>query len=131
MAVTDAWSIGPTQMPWFCTHAYSPPERSTPRSMTRLPEALTSLLPDTCSFGAVLAEDAAGALSWFVLAGVTPPGVVVAADDPHASPLSRRAATPAVAAKSRGGRGARICRSASRPVVRPHLCRILAVLRNL
>ena len=47
-------------MPLPCTHAYSVPERSTPCSTTVWPLALTSLFPDTCSCGAVVAPDEVG-----------------------------------------------------------------------
>ena len=49
----DAWSLGPSKIPLPCTHAYSVPERSTPCSTTWAPLAFSSLLPDTCSCGAV------------------------------------------------------------------------------
>src|SRR5882757_1331599 len=52
MAVTDAWSTGPSQIPLPCTQANSAPDRLTPCSVTVLPVASTSLLPDTCSCGA-------------------------------------------------------------------------------
>ena len=60
MTVIDAWSLGPWKMPLPCTHAYSVPERSTPCSTTVSPLALTSLFPDTCSCGAVVAPDEGG-----------------------------------------------------------------------
>ena len=39
-------------MPLPCTHAYSVPDRLTPRRITCWPAAFSSLFPDTCSCGA-------------------------------------------------------------------------------
>src|SRR5690348_12144761 len=52
IAVTDAWSIGPSQIPLPWIQANSPPERFTPSSRYAAPDAVSSLLPDTCSAGA-------------------------------------------------------------------------------
>src|SRR5438270_323456 len=52
IAVIAAWSISPSKKPLPCTHEYSPPDRLTPHSVTCLPLASSSLLPDTCSCGA-------------------------------------------------------------------------------
>src|SRR5258708_27825285 len=59
IARIDAALLGPSKIPRFCAHMTSVPERSTPWSTTRWPEALTSLLPDTCSCGAELGDDSA------------------------------------------------------------------------
>src|SRR5215813_7234707 len=49
MTRIDATVLGPSKIPAPCAHMNSVPERSTPRSTTRSPVALTSLLPETCS----------------------------------------------------------------------------------
>src|SRR5215467_13749073 len=54
MAVTAAWSTSPSKMPLPCTHSYSAPDRLIPRRITCAPDALSSLLPDTCSCEAPL-----------------------------------------------------------------------------
>ncbi len=61
IARIDAALLGPSKIPRFCAHMNSVPERSTPWSTTRWPEALTSLLPDTCSCGAELGDCSCGA----------------------------------------------------------------------
>src|SRR5689334_17388394 len=52
IAVTDAWSIGPSQMPLPWMQANSPPERLTPSRRYAVPDEVSSLLPDTCRAGA-------------------------------------------------------------------------------
>src|SRR5258708_3652469 len=59
----DARLSGPSKIPALCTHMNSVPERSTPWSNTGWPEALTSLLPDTCSCGAASGDDSAAAVA--------------------------------------------------------------------
>src|SRR5690242_9539147 len=49
IAATEASSVGPSEIPKPCTHAYSVPERLTPRRLTRLPLSSMRLRPDTCS----------------------------------------------------------------------------------
>src|SRR5699024_11048118 len=64
----------PDAPPW--TQANSPPERSTPCSTTPLPCALTSLFPDTCSWGAPLVA---------LPAWLTAPAWLACATTPHAA----------------------------------------------
>src|SRR5689334_12886543 len=52
IAVTDAWSIGPSQMPLPWMQANSPPERLTPSRRYAVPDEVSSLLPETCRAGA-------------------------------------------------------------------------------
>ena len=52
IAETDAWSLGPSKMPWPSTHMNSVPARFTPCNSTGRPCTLTSRFPDTCSRGA-------------------------------------------------------------------------------
>src|SRR5262245_34746170 len=54
MAVTEAWSIGPSHIPLPWMQANSPPDRLTPRRRYVVEVPLrTSRLPETCSAGAV------------------------------------------------------------------------------
>src|SRR6516164_1726853 len=84
IALTAVWSIGPSQTPVPFTHAYSPPDRSTPCRTTCWPVAeFTSLLPDTwsCGAGALIvqvkvADPEAPVLSVAVTVTVEAPGVV-------------------------------------------------------
>jgi hypothetical protein len=54
IAEIDAWSVGPSKIPWPCTHRNSVPDLFAPYSTTGLPRELTSRFPDTCSRGAAL-----------------------------------------------------------------------------
>ena len=74
IALSDAWSIGPSKNPLPWTHAYSPPDRFTPCSTTWLPLELTSLFPDTCNCGAVVGGGVVG--GGVVGGGVVGGGVV-------------------------------------------------------
>src|SRR5438270_5946407 len=56
MAATEVASLGPSKIPKPSTHAYSGPERLTPRRRTGLPAPSTSWLP--CTFTATVAAEA-------------------------------------------------------------------------
>src|SRR2546425_950872 len=51
-AIEVASSVGPSKMPHPSAHAYSAPDRLTPRSWTTRPAASTIALPDTLTCGA-------------------------------------------------------------------------------
>src|SRR4051812_8792978 len=52
IAVTEAWSTGPSHMPKPWMHWNSPPERLAPSSRYGVLLAVNSMLPDTCRAGA-------------------------------------------------------------------------------
>jgi hypothetical protein len=105
IAVTDAWSIGPSQMPWPFTHEYSPPARFTPRSTTRRPRAVNSPLPDTCRAGTALLAASARVVA---LARVVVPAQTDCASTPTAASKQAQSSpvsTLAVEAMRFGGVG--------------------------
>src|SRR5439155_1711893 len=59
-AIEVASSVGPSKMPHPSAHAYSAPDRLTPRSWTTRPAASTNALPDTLTCGAAPTGAAVG-----------------------------------------------------------------------
>src|SRR5205807_2456718 len=91
MAATEVASLGPSKIPKPSTHAYSGPERLTPRRRTGLPAPSTSWLP--CTFTATVAAEAGRSTSTAPRAARASARARARATPPMRRDLYRRAAT--------------------------------------